>query len=658
MLNRLKLPGFLSFLRKRILFAVLNSLFFLLAFTPQHHSTKQQPVKQIVKTQQKAQTFLRKNLFDSALFYFRQSALLAMQKGEETTFLTLRLQMAGCYLRMGKYDSTLQINRQVLITSREKQLIEPEMIAEGALGQLAMKEEKYREALQHFTSGLSLAKKLHNRRAIAYAQLNLGNTFSKLGLYNEAHSAFSKGILNTDYNKNSHLKTLLTRGLAHVMEKTGKPDSNRILLKTLEAPVPSTLSTEQKLRHALDRARYYQKAGELQQASRYYQIAETLAGNTGRIQIQILALKHLAEIALQSNQPETAIYRAKKALILTQKQPENLLHPEIYRILYASWKERRIVDSALYYHEKLALARQKVYHQHQNENLAELRIKYQTDRTQKRLLQLENEALQKDIILKTRQIQINTLLGGSFTLAVIMMMLVGFFYYKQKKDKKIRQQEKEKLFLEKEAEATRSLMLGEEKERQRIAQELHDGIGVLLSSASIYFSDIEKNNLPENTQAMTKIKTLLVQAGTEVRRISQNMMPVVLKQFGLQAALEDLLADFSEKTGIATFGDIALPLRLNEKKEIMIYRIVQELLHNTLKHSKADKVTFLLHKNKDTLEVNYTDNGKGFLVKDILYEKGLGIPGIRNRIKILHGTFKMSTSPGNGFSFNILFPFS
>ncbi len=625
-------------------------------FSPQQHSLSSSRDTEILLFQQKAQTFLRQSLFDSALFYFHRSSRLALKKGDQNRYLILRLQTAGCYLRMGRHDSALRINRKVLNLSRKKNLHHPEMIAESALGQLAIKESRNGEALQHFTVSLSLARRLNNQHAIAYSQLNLGNTYSKLGLSKEAHAAFLEGLRQTDQNGSPHLKKSLVRGLVNVLEKEGNTDSSRLLLEKLNASLPEFPSSEQKIRHVMDRALYYKKAGALQQASRYYQIADNLAENTEMITVRIRSLKNRAEIALQSKQPEKAIQLAKETFRLTEKQTEKIFRPDLYQILYSAWKQTGTFDSALFYHEKLARSRQRVYEQIQKENLAEFRVKYQTDRTQKRLLELENDALLKDIELKTRQIQVNTLLGGGFTLVLIFSMMGVFFFYKQKKNKKIQQQIREKLFLEKEAEAARSLIMGEEKERQRIAQELHDGIGVLLSSASIFFSGFEEKIPPVNKTTARKIRGLLEQAGTEVHRISHNLMPVVLKRFGLIAALEDLLDDFSEKTGMVTRRNILLPHRMNEKKEIIIFRIVQELLHNTLKHSQANKVTFSLCKKQDIYQIKYTDNGRGFHVEVQQFQKGMGLPGIRNRIKLLDGTSKLITVPGKGFSLTILFP--
>ncbi len=614
-----------------------------------------QPPSQGESFRLKAQQFLRSNNLDSAMYYFRKSAAKALQQKNEQEYLTTRLQMAGCFLRKGENDSALLINKNVRRTSRKKGYRQLEVISENALGQLAIRETRPQDALKHFTAALTLARKLQDKHAAAFSNLNLGNTFAKLGLYKHAGSAYRKALQLSAEKKESRFKATIYRQLAYVLEKEGKKDSARLLLQKLRISSPDRPSSEQLARNALDRAHYFQKTGEIQQASRYYHRANDEAKKAGIVTIRIDALKSLAEMALLTGHLQETFRLAQQALQLTEQLSGNLPFPDIYKTLYLAWKQQGNYDSALFYHEKLFRAQQIVYNQNQQENLADLRVKYQTDLTQKQLLQLKNETLEKDIRLKTRQMQVNTLLGSSFTLILILALLVAFYFYKQKQNRKIQQQERGKLLLEKEAEAAQALVMGEEKERRRIALELHDGIGVLLSSAGIFFSNIEEQPGIENGEMIQRARRLLEQAGTEVRRISHNMMPEVLTRFGLKAALEDLFDDFSEKEKLKIKVKILLPKRLDESVEIMVYRIIQELLNNTLKHSKAGEVAFLFHLEGENAYLDYRDDGIGF-DQEKATQPGMGLPGIRSRVEFLRGTFYLQTSPGNGFTLKITFP--
>ncbi len=605
---------------------------------------------------QKAQHFLRSNHPDSALNYFRKFATKALQQKNEQAYLTTRLQMVGCFLRMGENDSALLINKSVLRISREKGYRQLEIISENSLGQLAARETRHEDALKHFAAALALARQLKDKHAMAFSYLNMGNILTKYGLYDQAGGAYRHALQLSSEAGKTAFKSTIYRQLAFVLNKIGKKDSARLLLQKLHNSSVDGRHEEQLTHNYLSQAHYFRETGNIKKATEYYHRAFSMAEKAGLYLVQGDALQSLAEIQRQAGKLNEAVQTANRALRLAKQHPGNYHYPGLYNILFRAWKQKGNVDSALFYHEKLSDALQAVYQKKQQENLDNLRVKYQTDLTQKQLLKLKNKTLEKDVRLKNREIQVNTLLGGSFTLILILALLAVFYFYRQKKNKEMRQQEREKLRLEKEAVAAQALVMGEEKERHRIAQELHDGIGVLLSSASIFFSNIEEQPEMENREMIQKARRLLEQAGTEVRRISHNMMPVVLTRFGLKAALEDMFDDFSEKGQLKIKVKILLPKRLDEHVEIMIYRIVQELLNNTLKHSKASEVRFLFRLHDETFYLDYEDNGTGFDIEKVSGTTGMGMSGIRSRVEFLRGTFNLQTSPGHGFTVKITFP--
>jgi signal transduction histidine kinase len=249
----------------------------------------------------------------------------------------------------------------------------------------------------------------------------------------------------------------------------------------------------------------------------------------------------------------------------------------------------------------------------------------------------------------------NTLLGSSFTLLLIVLLLIWFYFYKHKKDKKIREQEIAFLRKEKEVTVAQSLLEGEDNERKRIAGELHDGLGVLLSSASIFFSNLEEDTDPEREKNLQNARELVEKANVEVRRISHNMMPMVLSRFGLKAALEDMVDKVS--------GDLSIHLSVKVSKSLpesiafMLYRLTQELLNNTLKHAEATAVAISCSLKDNNVHFQYKDNGKGFDMKDKDKGDGIGLSGLHNRVEFLKGSMKFQSAPGQGVKVEIIFPY-
>jgi signal transduction histidine kinase len=217
---------------------------------------------------------------------------------------------------------------------------------------------------------------------------------------------------------------------------------------------------------------------------------------------------------------------------------------------------------------------------------------------------------------------------------------------------KIQQLEDEKKLM-----AAQSVMVGQEKERERIARELHDGIGVLLSTASIHFSSVEEKADKETSEMLNKANKLLKDASKEVRQISHNMMPGVLSKFGLREAIEDLCDDVEDASKIKV--NLALTCgkeRLSENMEIMIYRVIQEMLNNTIKHAKASVIDLMIKRDPDTITIKCSDNGIGFEEGKLPPGKNLGLSGIQSRVEYLGGTVELKSDLNKGTRYLINIP--
>ncbi len=196
----------------------------------------------------------------------------------------------------------------------------------------------------------------------------------------------------------------------------------------------------------------------------------------------------------------------------------------------------------------------------------------------------------------------------------------------------------------------------EEKERKRIAGELHDGIGQLLSTAKLNVSGFGENIDPKYSVLYKNSLQLLDQACEEVRTISHNMMPGALIRMGLMAAVNELIIKINDAGKIKVDFDTNLEDRFDETIEISVYRIIQEALNNMVKHSEANNIQVRLMKSENKLEVNISDDGKGFDVSRIAESKGLGWRNMYSRVEILGGTLDVDSVAGKGTSIKIEIP--
>jgi signal transduction histidine kinase len=197
------------------------------------------------------------------------------------------------------------------------------------------------------------------------------------------------------------------------------------------------------------------------------------------------------------------------------------------------------------------------------------------------------------------------------------------------------------------------VLTAEENERKRMSEALHDSVGQLLYGVKLQLSQLNSSGQPDVTK---QINDLLDTAIRETRNLSFELSPAILVDFGLKDALEELarrlsLPNFHIVPDVKGFRG-----RLDLTLETYIFRIVQELINNCMKHANATSVQINININKKiTIEV--IDNGQGFLVKTTGKPKGTGFSSIRNRISVYNGSFHVDSEPGKGTQVKVVLNF-
>jgi signal transduction histidine kinase len=218
-------------------------------------------------------------------------------------------------------------------------------------------------------------------------------------------------------------------------------------------------------------------------------------------------------------------------------------------------------------------------------------------------------------------------------LTLILFGTFAYFYYKNKQEARERQKEldNQRQLIEATIEAT-------EEERKRISRDLHDGVGQQLSGLKMGWQRLS-NKINAGTltssEGITDLTKILDDATNDVRTISHQMMPKSLSEFGLVPTFEDMLEKSFAQTGIQyDFDSFGITKRFDEKTEIAVFRIAQELVNNILKHSAATEVEIQLYQTKGNLILSVADNGKG-LQADQLKNKGHGMMNMQSRAKAI-----------------------
>lgn len=201
-------------------------------------------------------------------------------------------------------------------------------------------------------------------------------------------------------------------------------------------------------------------------------------------------------------------------------------------------------------------------------------------------------------------------------------------------------------------------LFAEEKERNRIAKELHDSVSPLLSTIKLYIQTIKECDTETmRFQIVEKTEETINDCIQSITEISNNLSPHVLENFGLIDALFSYTDKISEAHNIEINIETNTTQRFNESIELTIYRVFTELLNNTIKYAKASEIKINLQKINKSINIKYFDNGIGFDKKTVLdTSKGMGLYNITNRIKSLNGKLKIDTKPNKGFELTIKLP--
>jgi signal transduction histidine kinase len=258
-----------------------------------------------------------------------------------------------------------------------------------------------------------------------------------------------------------------------------------------------------------------------------------------------------------------------------------------------------------------------------------------------------------------------------FILSLILLLLltglaIYFFYQNTKRKKKIsdqaielQQQKIKQLEQEKQLAVSGALLQGQEKERSRLAKDLHDGLGGMLSGIKQHLSSMKGNQIITETgvTALNQVISDMDHSIQELRHIARNMMPEALLRFGLPDALQDYCVHMEQSTGISvSFRAMGFEARLPEQYEIILFRITQELLNNAIKHAQASRIIVQLQRDHPLISLTVEDNGKGFDAAILEKSPGTGWLNIQSRVEFLKGKIDLRSQPGEGTSVHIEIP--
>jgi len=357
---------------------------------------------------------------------------------------------------------------------------------------------------------------------------------------------------------------------------------------------------------------------------------------------------NLSHVSWELKRPKFAKLYRDTALFYSHKSNnvEKLL--DTYYDSYEMCEKNNDYENASHFLKTYIAIKDSAMNSEKTKTIYELQTKYESEKKEREIALLKSDSIIKDMELRQSRNLVFIIIS-----TVIFSCVLVLLTYKRSKYKERLAHARETEELQK--QRFRAVLEAEENERSRVAKDLHDGIGQLLSIAKLSLSAIEVNG--EDPERLLKNSMQLIdEAAKEVRSISHNMMPAALTEIGLDAALRDLFFKINaSKLLNVDLRAKGLEERLPPSVEIAIYRVVQEVISNMIKHSKADRIVVILERWGSTLKLSISDNGIGFEKELIAKSKGLGWKNILSRISMLNGHIEVDTQPGSGTNINIQF---
>lgn len=412
---------------------------------------------------------------------------------------------------------------------------------------------------------------------------------------------------------------------------------------------------------------YYLKKGHIDfkkqkydEALRYYKLAHESARQGGHINSVSTALYHLSAVALKLGSNELAKHYTLQNLSLLDSTDAKV------------GKIDALLNLARYYHavgndmraytaiERSVEMKDSLLSEKNIRQVNLLGAIYERELQQK-----EIERLQSEKELQAADVKQKSTLNKLFLISILALLVLGYLGYtnfrksQQLAKNKEALQKQQIIDLEKDRHlsSVNAMLKGQEEERNRIAKDLHDGLGGLLSGTKLSFLNVkEKLSLSEDERFhFEKSLSMLDNTIIDLRKVAQNLLPEALVKYGLDDALSDYCDSIHSSSGIRIFYEQYGERRvLDNTATVFIFRIIQELVANVVKHAVATQIIVQLTFSEKNVSVTVEDNGKGFDQNAAHSGRGAGINNIKYRVQYFNGTMDLESYPGRGTSVNIL----
>ncbi|MCW3071386.1 MAG: hypothetical protein JWO44_1276 [Bacteroidetes bacterium] len=555
----------------------------------------------------------RRGQYDSALSHYFNGLELRKKLKQEEKMAGIYNNIATVYMRENRFREALDINFKSLKIFEDAKDTAKQANVLSNIGNIYYELEQAKPAEQFLRRGAQLANAVHKPVIMANILVNLGSLkFDKLDLDSALYYFTAAGKIMEENN--------LPYNLAAVYNNIGKI--------------------------------YHEKKEYAKAAAHYQKALKNREELNDKFGIG-LSNMNLGELYMATNELDKSIVYLEKAIETFTGVGSFINIKQSYGLLAQAYQAKQDYKTAITYFQLYAQYKDSVYTKDNADKLAEMQTRFETEKKD-----LEIAKQNDEIKITKAEVERKNIITIMLVISIILVLVFSYLLYNRYKLKQEALMNAE--MLRQQELRAKSIIEAEEKERMRIARDLHDGVGQTLSAARLNLSNLEsKLHLAEiETQSALKNAIDLVDDSVkEVRAVSHSMMPNALLKSGLVAAVREFIQKLS------TAGQLKIDLeitglneRLEQSTETVLFRVMQEIVSNIIKHAQANQVTIQIIKHEDELTVMIEDNGIGFDTAKLNEFSGIGLKNIVSRVEFLKGKVDFDSVAGKGTTVTIEVP--
>ncbi len=582
--------------------------------------------------------------FNKALYYGEQELVLAEKLDRKTDIAQAYSDLGNAYTRVNRLKEALEYHQKAYDLRMELGLQEK---AAGSVSNIAViykQSGKYKEAVENMIKALKIYEENGNERLQAVILGNIGGAYLSFKQLEQGRVAIERSIQLARKNNMAVIEAnAYTNMVEYYFLKNEFDSALSVAFKSYE--LLKALNKQTDISIVLNSiGQIYVEKKQYKLALDYYQQGLAIREQMGDILGMGSSNKNIGYCYLQLGDYNKAESYLKKSINYFKDIDSKDYLREVYLFMSDLHQGKNDYRQALYYYSMAEDLEDSIYNKQTSDRISELNVEYETEKKVQQISLLNKENEIQKLQLSRRNLLILIISG-----LLIVSLLIGYLVYNRYRLKQAARLQAE--IIKQQDAASKAIIEAEERERRRIAGDLHDGIGQMFSAVKMNLSGISDTlAFKDETQKVLFDKTigLVDESCKEVRNISHNMMPNVLLKAGLASAIREFINKIDAhrlKVNLETFG---LNERLESNVETVLYRVIQESVNNVIKHAQANQLDIQITKDTDGITVTIEDNGKGFDTSDSTNLEGIGLKNILTRIDFLKGTVEWDSSPGKG----------